>query len=209
MALGLVSESAGGSGNIVPIIKYDARGGDFMRQDRSQNAAGEWVSEHQELVLPLTIAVDMENIEVGWMSFASGRPDFRMVKLGEPMPAKPSDDHKQAFRVRLTSRDLGLREFSSQSKMVQSAFDVLHNQYEAEKGNNPGMTPVVTISGTKTVTVNTPQGEQRFKVPEWSITQWTERPKAFSEDGAPAAPEAPATPAPVAAVEEQSGSDLF
>ena len=206
MALGLVSESSGG-GNMTPIIKYDARGGDFFRQERSQNGAGEWQSENIEMPLPVELAVDMEGIEVGWLSFASGRPDFHMVKLGEAMPAKPSDDHKQTFRVRLCNREVGLREFSSQSKMVLSAFDALHNEYEAQKANNPGLCPVVKISGTKTVTVNTPQGEQRFKVPEWSISQWTERPSAFDGAQAPSA----AVPTPAAPVQQQDavGADLF
>lgn len=208
MALGLVSES-NGSGNMVPIIKYDARGGDFFRQDRQQNGSGEWESNNVEMQLPFKVAVDMAGIEVGWLSFASGKPDFRMVKLGEQMPAKPSDDHKQTFRVRLVNKELGLREFSSQSKMVLSAFDQLHNQYEAEKGNNPGMTPVVEVTGTKTITVNTPQGEQRFKVPEWKITEWIDRPKSFDGDGAPAPSAEPVTPEPVSAPAEATGSDLF
>jgi hypothetical protein len=208
MALGLVSENSGGGGNIVPILKYDARGGDFFRVERSQNGAGDWQSENIELPLPIELAVDMDGIEVGWLGFVGGRPDFRMVKLGEAMPQKPSDDHKQAFRVRLCNREVGLREFSSQSKMVLSAFDQLHNQFEAERANNPGLCPVMKITGTKTITVNTPQGEQRFKVPEWSISQWIERPSAF--DGADEAPSA-AVPTPAAPVQQQDavGADLF
>jgi hypothetical protein len=63
------------------------------------------------------------------------------------------------------------------------------------------------VTATKTATVNTPQGEQRFKVPVWEISQWVERPTAF--DGA----EAPSAPAamPEAPVEQPatSGADLF
>ena len=40
-----------------------------------------------------------------------------------------------------------------------------------------GKVPVVTISGTETIKINSPQGELRFKVPEWSITEWIDRPK--------------------------------
>jgi len=176
MALGLVSEGGGG-GNIVPIIKFDAKAGDFIRQDRAQNASGEWEKSNHEMALPLSVLMDFDTLEVGWLSFASGAPDFQMVKVGEQMPARPTDEHKQAFRVRLFGKDMGLREFSSQAKTVIRQFDSLHNQYEAERANHPGEVPQVTISGTKTVTVNTPQGENRFKVPEWSITGWFDRSK--------------------------------
>lgn len=205
MALGLVSEGGGGDGNIVPIIKFDAKAGDLIRVDRTQNAAGEWQANNTELDFPLQVAVDMENVQVGWASFVTGRPDFMMVKIGEPMPQKPTADHKQAFKVRLCNKELGLREFSSQSKLVISRFDALHNAYEAGKADNPGMVPVVTIEGTETVTVNTPQGENRFKVPKWSVTGWTERPAVL--DGA-ASPE-PAPSAPLSAPVEAEAEPLF
>jgi hypothetical protein len=207
MALGLPNEGGGG-GNITPIIKFDAKVGEFYRVE-SENVNGEWVRESIEMKLPFEVAIDMENIEVGYMAFVSNRPDFKMVKLGDRMPDKPGDDYKSAFRVKLVSREIGLREFSSQSKMVQSAFDQLHNQYEAERANNPDLCPVMKVTATKTTTVNTPQGEQRFKVPVWEISQWVERPSAFDRDGAEA-PSAPA-PTPDAPVEQPatSGADLF
>jgi len=202
MALGLVSETSGGGGDIVPIIKFDAKAGDLIRVDREQNAAGEWQANNQEMQLPVQIVMDMENVQVGWASFASGRPDFAMVNIGEPMPQKPSADHKQAFKVRLGNKELGLREFSSQSKLVISRFDVLHNAYEAGKSDNPGKVPVVTIEKTETVTVNTPQGENRFKVPVWSITGWVDRPDILDGAAPPvAAPSAAVTPTPPAPAE--------
>lgn len=204
MALNLPSEGGSG-GNITPIIKFDAKVGEFYRVE-SENVGGEWVRESIEMKLPFEIAMDMEGIEVGYMAFVNNRPDFKMVKLGDRMPDKPSDDYKSAFRVKLVNREIGLREFSSQSKMVQSAFDQLHNQYEAQKANNPGLCPVIKVTETKTVSVTTPQGDQRFKVPVWEISQWTERPKAFDGAQAPSA----AVPTPAAPVEQDAvGADLF
>lgn len=207
MALGLVSEGGGNGGNIVPIIKFDAKAGDLIQVDRHQNAMGEWEKAQSDVALPVQVVMDMAEIETGWLSFASGQPDFRMVKVGDVMPPKPSDDHKQCFRVRLFGKELGLREFSSQAKTVIREMDALHNQYEAGKADNPGKLPVVTIAGTKTITVPTPQGENRFKVPEWSITGWTERPAGM--DGAEATPVAAPSAPPSAPVEAASGSDLF
>ena len=72
-----------------------------------------------------------------------------------------------------------------------------------------GKVPVVTIAGTETIKINSPQGELRFKVPDWSITEWIDRPKIM--DGAASAPE----PAQAAAMSQppaaaaSAGSNLF
>jgi len=191
MALGLNTESTGG-GDILPIIKYDTKAGDMIRVDRTQDASGQWDKDESEITYPVKFAMDMEDLQVGWLSFASGAPDFRMVKVGEPMPAKPEGDFKNAFRVRIASKELGLREFSHSAKTVLRSMDELHNQYMAEKGNNPGKTPVVEVSGTTPVKVNTPQGELRFKAPAWSIVAWVDKPEIMSGGNAEPEPVAPA-----------------
>jgi len=208
MALGFNLETKSG-GDILPIVKWDAKAGDLIKQDRYQAGDGTWQKDEQELGLPIQIGMDLANIEVGWLSFAAGAPDFQMVKAGEPLPAQPSPDHKQAFRVRIGSSDLGLREFSHSAKTVLRAMDTLYNQFEAEAPANPGKLPVVTIAGTETIKINSPQGELRFKVPEWSITSWIDRPAMM--DGVTSAPSQPA-PAAVSqppAAAEPTGANLF
>ena len=192
--------STGSSGDILPIVKWDAKAGDFIRQDRSQGPDGVWVKDEQEIQLPISFGMDMEAIEIGWLSFASGAPDFQVVKAsdGVPMPAKPSDEHKQCFRVRIGSTELGLREFSHSGKTVLRAMDSLHNQYEAEAPSNLGKLPVVTVHAAETVKINSPQGELRFKIPQWSITQWIDRPAMMDGSAAPAPAPAPAPTEPVA-----------
>ena len=210
MALGFNLQTGGG-GDILPIVKWDAKAGDLIKQDRYQAGDGTWQKDESELGLPIQIGMDLANIEVGWLSFAAGAPDFQMVKAGEPLPAQPSPDHKQAFRVRIGSSDLGLREFSHSAKTVLRAMDTLYNQFEAEAPANPGKMPVVTIAGTETIKINSPQGELRFKVPEWSITSWIDRPAMM--DGGASAPAEPAPAAvvsqPPAATAEPTGANLF
>ncbi len=90
--------------------------------------------------------------------------------------------------------------------------DTLYNQFEAEAPANPGKLPVVTITGTDRVKVNSPKGELTFKAPVWSITQWIDRPAMM--DGGAAAPSEP-VPAEVAAAASQppaaapAGANLF
>ncbi len=196
MALGLTTESKP-AGDILPIVKYSAQSGDFVRVDRFQTSDGTWDKSEAELEFPVKIAMDLENIEVGWISFASGAPDFVMTKLGEAMPTRPSQEHSQGFRVRIGSKDLGLREFSHSAKTVTKVMDALHTQYEAEAKANAGKMPIIEITGTERVTVATPKGENVFKAPKWSITGWVDRPEMFDatqqEATPPEAETAPAT----------------
>ena len=90
MALGFNTTTAS-SGDILPIVKWDAKAGDFIQQDRTQGADGVWVKDEKELALPISFAMDLAEIEVGWLSFASGAPDFQMVKAsdGQMPPSHP------------------------------------------------------------------------------------------------------------------------
>lgn len=194
MALGFNTEGRSG-GDILPIVKFDAKSGDFIARKREQGSDGIWENIEEEVALPFKAIFDFANIEVGWLSFSSGAPDFHMVKYGERMPAQPSPEHKQAFRIRIYSKALGLREFSHSSKTMLRAIDALHNQFLADQAANPGKVPVVEVSGLETVKVNSPQGELRFKAPKWSIVSWAAKPEAM--DGA-ATPAPTAAPAPVA-----------
>ena len=136
MALGFPTQATGSGGDILPIVKWDAKGGDLIRQDRTQGADGMWVKDESEVSLPVKFVMDLERIEVGFISFASGAPDFRVAKIGETRPECPPDlgaDGKPAFkpcfRVRICNKELGVREFSHSAKTVLRVMDDLHNQY--------------------------------------------------------------------------------
>lgn len=193
MALGF-TETGGGNGAIMPIIKYDTRAGEFLRVDRTQGADGVWVKSESELPFPLKFVADFENIKVGWLGFVGGAPDFHLVPLNEAMPARPSNDHNQGFQLMIANKELGLREFSSGAKTVTTQMNALHDMYESGKGANPGKVPVVEVSGAERFTVTTPNGDLTFKKPIWSITEWIDRPAML--DGASSAP-AETAPAPV------------
>ena len=69
--MGLPSGSNGG--DILSRIQYDAKAGKWHRVDRTQNASGEWVSDMVELDKGDMFLMDMPQIEVGWIAFASVR----------------------------------------------------------------------------------------------------------------------------------------
>ena len=64
MALGF-SEASSGGGDFLPIIKYSAQSGDFVRQERQQQPDGTWSKSDAEMPYPISIAMDMDGVEVG------------------------------------------------------------------------------------------------------------------------------------------------
>lgn len=208
MALGIQTETKS-RGDILPIVKWDAKSGDFICIDREPQSDGTWEKRESEIPLPLRAVFDLDNVEVGWLSFASGQPDFVMAKANEPMPAKPSAEHKTCVRFRLFTKEYGLREFSHTSKNVIRAIDALHDTFTNDKAAHAGKMPVVEISGAETTKVNTPQGELRFKIPKWSITGWTAPPPAFSAKPEAAAPAPAPAPKPAPKVPAPVGDDEF
>ena len=84
----------------------------------------------------------------------------------------------------------------------------LHDAFLAGKADNPGKVPVVEITGSDRIQIETKaQGTQTFRSPKWAIAGWVDRPAGL--DKAEAAPE-PAVAAPVAATPSVvEGADLF
>ena len=209
MALGFTETTSSGGGDFLPIMKFSAKDGPFVRQDRHQGADGHWEKSETEMDLPFKVVMDMDAIEVGFIAFTTTGPDFRFVKVGEPMPVKPSDEHKEGFRIRMYNKEIGLREMSSSSKIVRNQMNDLHDAYLAGKADNPGKVPVIEITGSDRIQIETKaQGTQTFRSPKWSISGWVDRPAGL--DKAEAAPEPAAVAAPVAATPSViEGADLF
>lgn len=173
MALGLATESSGG--DFLPILKFDARAGRFFRRDRNGTENVE-----VDITKAFKAVVDMENIEVGYINFATGgAPDFVLVPLGDPMPQKPSDGHKQGFRIVCKlGNDCGgdLREFSSCAKVVIRGIDALHEAYLAGEKQNPGKLPVIVLKDTVPITTEGKQKSTNYQ-PVFEIVSWAPRPK--------------------------------
>ena len=205
MALGFSTETSSGGSKFLPVIKFDAKAGEFIAVNRTPGeTTGTWDKEEVEVTLPTKVVIDMAGLEVGWISFA---PSYSctMVPAGEKLPPQPSADHKHSVRIKMFFKEHGLREMTPTSKTVLRAVDQLHDAYLAGAEKNSGKMPVVTIHGTETKKVSTPQGELRFKVPKWEITGWTDAPAAFNGQEEKPAPKAKAAPAP----KEQEYLDEF
>lgn len=206
MALGLNYSSGGGdNGDIIPFVKYDARAGRFFRNDRTE-VNGAYSNDAVDITSNFKAVMDIENIEVGFLLFAAGSaPQFLLVKLGSPMPQKPSDAKwKQGVRVMMKLHQScggDVRETSSNATAFLKGFDELHSLYEAGKGANPGMLPIVTLKTTVPITSGSGDKKSTNYQPVFEITGWAPRPKDLVHVGKSASQQqgqqqAPASSAP-------------
>lgn len=201
MALGLQTESGTGTFEARPYCKYDSKAGRMFSVDRVQGAAG-WENQTADITNGFMAVMDLANVEVGWLAYTNQGPNVLLVPLGQPLPAKPSQDHKQGFRMRIYSKQLGVREFSATAKAVLGSVDALHNQYEAAAEAKQGMLPVVRLDGVEVIETQGPKGTNRNYAPKFSIAQWVARPAALQTapqpDTRPTASAAPPAAAPAA-----------
>ncbi len=180
MALGL-NYSSGGSGDIIPFVKYDARAGRLFRHDRTQDSSGNYISNDEDITNIFKAVVDLENIEVGFAKFGAGvAPEFLLVALGSPMPHKPADPgFKQAARLMMklhSSCGGDIREISGNSAAFLKGVDDLHTAYEAGKAANPGKLPVVVLKSTIPITSGSGQKKSTNYQPVFEISGWAPRP---------------------------------
>jgi hypothetical protein len=173
MGLGLsISTEAG---DRKPIVKYDARAGRVHRIDRVDGA-----NVPTEITNGFTAVFDLANIEVGWARWNSGgAPEWAMVKVGQPKPAKPAPDYKQTFRlnIKLNSKIGGdVREFASSAACVIGAVDKLYDEYMAAPERSQGKLPVVALTGTTMITSGSGAQKSTNYAPNFAITNWMARP---------------------------------
>jgi len=192
-------------GDFTPIIKYNARAGKVFRIDRADNGAG-FENEEVDITSEFKAIMDLENIEVGWVDFVAGSaPNFALVKMGEALPPRPSDRHKNCVRFMLKlakscGGDKPIREIASPAKVFLNGVEALYKAYEKERAANPGKLPVVTL--TKVLPVKTGSGERMSTnyQPVFAITSWAPRgdlvfaPKAGTTTGGDAVADERALP---------------
>ena len=177
MALGLNYSSTGGE-DILPIVKFDARAGRIIRIDRVDNQ-----TEEVDITKNFAAVFDLENIEVGSISFAAGRgPLFDMVPVGQPVPAPAGEDFKSGFRfmVKLSAACGGdqnaPREMASTAKAFQEGLDKLHDDYLTGLKENPGKLPVVILEDTKVKKTEGKTQTSSNYMPVFKIQKWVARP---------------------------------
>ena len=158
----------------LPIVKFDATSGTFTRVDRVQNEAGEWTSELHEIPADdFEVIADLANLQIGWIHFGGNgqAPNFKMVGLNDDIGDRPSDKHREGFRlkVKLTNgAGDDVRELASTALGFWKSMDELHCAYEKGVAKNKNKLPLVGVHEVITVesgkTANVPPRFQNHKV---------------------------------------------
>jgi hypothetical protein len=174
MALGFNFASAD-SGDIIPIIKYDARSGRISRRDRVDG-----INDETDITNTFKAIFDFENIETGTINFNTGSaPDFAVVRIGDPIPQAPTPDHKPGARIliKLSKENGGdIRELASNAKSFLRGLNALHDDYLSGVAANKGKLPVVEAG--KAIGISTGEGPRKSTnySPNFKITSWVDRP---------------------------------
>ena len=189
--------SENGAGGFTARVEYNAKAGRFYRVERV-DVGGTYETQKIEIRDNEFSAVfDLENIEVGWAYFAAGSaPSIHLAKLGGAIPARPDQNHKQAFKLRmaLSKACAGtgdqLREFMSSANGVRGAMDKLHDDFVAGSAQNPGKLPAVKVKAV--VPVTNKHGTNY--TPDFEIVAWVDRPAVLADTPASAPATRAATP---------------
>jgi type II secretory pathway pseudopilin PulG len=178
---GFSTEPSAG-GDWLPIIKYDARSGRMFRIERVLGADGSFVSDPVDITQIFKAVMDFDNIEVGWIDFPVGSaPSFYLVPMGQQLPAKPSEKHKNGVRVLLKlapscGGDKQVREVASSAKAFLGGIEQVYSEYAREKAKYPGQLPVVTLQSTTPVVSGNGATKSTNYRPTFQISGWAKRP---------------------------------
>ena len=193
MALGFTF--GGDGGDIIPIIKFDARAGRMFRRDRVN---GE--NDQTDITSDFKAIFDFENVETGTINFDTGSaPDFAVVRYGERIPAPPTDKHRPGVRILVKlGKDSGgdIRELASTAKVFLSGIDRLHNDYLAGVKNNAGKLPIVALTSSLPITTGEGARKSTNYSPVFEIVGWATRPTDLTyipRSGSAGGEDAPAT----------------
>ena len=142
-----------------------------------QDEAGNWESELHEIPADdFEVIADLANLQIGWISFGGNgqAPDFRMVGLDDDIGDRPSDKHKEGFRLKLrltNGAGDGVHEMASTAIGVWKSMDELHCAYEKGVAKNKGKLPLVGVHEVIAV-----EGKTTTYRPDFKILKWVARP---------------------------------
>jgi hypothetical protein len=179
-----------GGGNFLPILKYNAKAGRWLKRD----AQGDEFVDNE--VANMTAIFDLENIETGWLHFAPATgPEFVADPDLSNAGPRPDNSFKRGFCLKVFSeKNLdGAREVLSNSISLNRAILALYDHYEnSPNKDDDNRLPVVTCTGVEAFTGKHGTNYE----PTLDIVGWEARPDALKEDAVDATPATPAAPPP-------------
>jgi hypothetical protein len=197
---GFSVESSGG-GDFLPRISFDARAGRMFRIDRV-DVGGQFSNEKIDITKNFKAQMDLENIETGWLDFATGgAPVMELVAIGNALPPKPTPGSKNGVRLMLKlgkdiAGDKPIREIASSAKAYLAGVEALYLDYQANKAANPGKLPVVSLEDTIPIKSGSGDKQSTNYQPVFRIIAWAPRGDLEFKPSGSSAAASPAAAAP-------------
>lgn len=171
----------GKGGDFLPSIRINGKDGHVERSTWDGTNRG------TEIVEDFVCLMDWATLQVGWIKFDDKGPNKRLVAIGDPLPDRPSEEHKQGIQLVVMLPDgLGPHEICTTAIGVVSAFEAVYEQSIAAPEWQAGKVPVVRI--TEFVKEKTKHGTR--SVPVFHILDWKDRPKELEAHRAEPRPRA-------------------
>jgi len=176
MAIGVSYEAAAG-GDIIPIVKYDAKAGRMFRRDRVN---GE--TDVIDITRSFKAVFDFENLETGFIDFnTGGAPSFALAHIDSraKVTSPPTPGHKPGARMLVKlGKECGgdVRELASTAKAFLRGIDAAHDAYLAGAAANPGKLPVFTLKDTVPITSEGGGNKTTNYSPVFELVAWAPRP---------------------------------
>lgn len=176
----------GKGGDFLPIIKIDGKDGGVER------TTWDGTSKGVETVNDLVCLMDFATLKVGWIEFTDKGPDKRLVAIGDPLPDRPGEKHKQGIQlVVLLPGGLGCHEICTTASGVISALEMVYDTVTEAAEWSQGKVPVVRLKEFQKE--KTKHGARA--IPVFEILDWKARPAELEPHKA--------TPKPRAAMPSQ------
>jgi hypothetical protein len=142
-----------GSGDSIPILKYDARTGVIYKQDRVYRD-GKWESEQANVSDDHLFVFDLKGALHGYIRFPkNAAPETKLFPLSEEdIGDPPTPEHREGIRilVRIDGEDIW-RECLNTSIAFWRGIDALHDAYLAGLKDHPGQLPLVRLIDTREI----------------------------------------------------------
>lgn len=164
-----------GSGDFTPYMKFNAKEGRWY-------IGGEKGEGDIEIENP-RLAMDLENIETGWICFPQGSAPQYALDVGNHRLPQPepigSQDFREGFRVtvhctnKVDGNEIGLREWASCAGAVKEQILYIYGEWERVKEEHLHEVPVYVCEGVKKI-------ESRYEGsfrPMMKLEKWVSRSK--------------------------------
>jgi len=203
------------SGSFLPIVKFDARAGQFKLVERVQTRGGFESEEHVLKREDLKMIVDFHNLETGFLDFTQGAPLFNLVLArelydadrnpdGVPFPEEPeSGGWKKGIRFMIklpkqVSLDVTpkqtmpverpIREMASNAKSFITGVNEAYGEYLANRTKHgENSLPVLICKSCSPQKTGQGAKSSVAYIPNFSIDKWVPRPADLVYEARPAA----------------------